>query len=112
MALHWLFCELSDSMPRVGEHPIGSAMEWVARIVAVALAMVLPGLGGRWLDQRFDTHYFTLPAFVFGLIFGIWYLLAITKTKKVANPDSDTPPESVDGNAASAAPPRNGRKDS
>ena len=31
--------------------PIGQAAEWVARIASVALLMVLPGLGGNWLDR-------------------------------------------------------------
>ena len=108
----WMFREPGYDMPRDGEHPIGAAMEWVARIVSAALAMVLPGLGGRWLDQKFDTQYFTLPAFVFGLIFGIWYLLAVTKTKEVVKPESDTPPDPLDDKAASAASPSTGRKDS
>jgi len=68
-------------MPPPGENPIGVAMQWVARITAAALMMVLPGLGAQWLDGKLGTRFLTLPGFVCGLVVGVWYLLAITKAK-------------------------------
>lgn len=81
-------------MPKAVQNPIGAAMDWVAKIVAAALMMVLPGLGGQWLDEKLDTRVFTLPGFLLGLVGGIWYLLAITSKKRSASsPSADEPPE-------------------
>jgi len=41
--------------------------------------MVLPGLGGQWLDKRWGTSFLALLGFAIGLASGIWYLLAITR---------------------------------
>jgi hypothetical protein len=63
--------------------PIGQAAEWVARIASVALLMVLPGLGGNWLDRRWATEpLFTLAGFALGLGGGIWVLLLMTAAKR------------------------------
>lgn len=69
-------------MPAADQNPIGAAMDWVARIVAAAAMMVLPGLGGQWLDGKLDTSGFTLGGFVVGLVGGMWYLLTITKQRQ------------------------------
>lgn len=58
---------------------MGEAMEWVGRITAVALIMVLPGLGGQWLDQRFATKFCGLAGFALGLVLGISTLLVMVK---------------------------------
>jgi hypothetical protein len=55
------------------------ALEWVARIVAVGLEMVLPGLAGQWLDQRWGTSYMAFLGFTFGIVVGIWHLIAMTR---------------------------------
>lgn len=54
-------------------------MEWVARITAAGLMMVLPGLGGQWVDQRIGTGFLTLVGFAMGIACGLAYLLAITR---------------------------------
>ncbi|MHB1033686.1 MAG: AtpZ/AtpI family protein [Pirellulales bacterium] len=56
------------------------AMEWVSRITAVALEMVLPGLAGHWLDQRWGTRFLALTGFALGVTAGIWHLLVMTRT--------------------------------
>lgn len=67
------------------QHPMGVAMQWVARIVAAGLMMVLPGLAGQWLDrklgldERLGTGFLVLVGFALGITFSIWYLIAITK---------------------------------
>ena len=38
-----------------GQTPVAAAIQWVSRITTVALMMVLPGIGGHWLDQRWGT---------------------------------------------------------
>ena len=55
------------------------AVEWVARITAVALVMVLPGVAGQWLDARFETSIGTPIGFGLGLCIGFVALLAIVK---------------------------------
>ena len=56
------------------------AMEWVSRITTVALEMVLPGIGGQWLDARWQTSVFGPLGFVLGLVVGMWHLLRMTKS--------------------------------
>ena len=58
------------------------AIEWTGRIMGVAMVMVLPGLGGQWIDDRLGTSFFTLAGFAFGLIAGISGLLVMTKPKQ------------------------------
>lgn len=53
-------------------------MEWVSRIFAVAVVMVLPGLAGQWLDKRLGTGFLALVGFAIGLTSGIAYLVKIT----------------------------------
>lgn len=69
-------------------HPVGAAMEWVARIVAAGLIMVLPGLGGNWVDQKIGTHFVALIGFAFGIALSLFYLLTITRNKTT----TPTPP--------------------
>ena len=71
-------------------------MEWVSRIMAVAAMMVLPGLLGRWLDQRWSTEFLTLVGFAVGLTAGISYLVLLTRTKQ-AKDASRSPPPRPDG---------------
>ena len=61
---------------------IALAMEWVARITTVALEMVLPGLAGQWLDQRFGTRFLVLIGSAFGMTTGFWHLLSMTGAAK------------------------------
>jgi hypothetical protein len=58
------------------------AMEWVGRIWAVALMMVLPGLAGYWLDQRLHTRVvFLILGLGLGCTTAMWYLIQITKVR-------------------------------
>lgn len=59
--------------------PVSEAMTWVSRVLAVAAMMVLPGLGGQWLDKRWGTGFLGAVGFIFGLVSGMAYLLAMTK---------------------------------
>jgi len=65
------------------------ALEWVSRITTVALEMVLPGLGGQWLDQTLGTLVlFTLLGFALGMTLGIWHLIRMTKSDEEASSSS------------------------
>lgn len=56
-------------------------MEWVAKITTVALEMVIPAVGGGYLDQRLGTQYWALVGVVVGMVVGIWHLLQMTRPK-------------------------------
>ena len=60
-------------------HPMAEAMQWVARIMAAGMMMVLPGLAGQWLDQRLQTSFLVLVGFAAGIASSIAYLIAVTK---------------------------------
>ena len=59
--------------------PMAIAMEWAARIMAVALEMVLPGLAGMWLDRKLGTRFLVLVGFAVGLTAGMWHLIRATR---------------------------------
>jgi hypothetical protein len=61
--------------------PYAAAIEWVAKITTVALEMVLPAVGGGFLDQRLGTKYWTLIGLVLGVTVGLMHLLQMTKPK-------------------------------
>ena len=62
------------------DHPMAIAMAWVARVFAAALMMFLPGLGGQWLDDRWGTGFLGLAGFVLGLVGGVAFLIAATRS--------------------------------
>ncbi len=99
----------SQVIPRVGEPnrngpttvaeqderpPLVVALEWVSKITAVAIEMVLPGIIGTWLDRRWGTKFIALAGFALGLTVAIWHLLILTGTenaKRSKRPDSEKP---------------------
>ncbi|RLS77172.1 MAG: hypothetical protein DWI03_07015 [Planctomycetota bacterium] len=50
-----------------GVSPIGEAMVWVSRIMAIGMTMFLPGLAGNWLDARLGTSFLGLLGIAAGL---------------------------------------------
>jgi hypothetical protein len=61
--------------------PIGAAMQWVGRIFAAGLMMVLPGLAGEWIDGSLGTSFFVLLGFVVGISTSLYYLILVTRQK-------------------------------
>ena len=61
------------------------AMEWVSRVLAICVVMVLPGLGGAWLDKRYGTGFWALAGFVLGFASGLTALILLVKR------DDDSP---------------------
>ena len=59
--------------------PIGLAFEWVARILAVVIEMIAPGLLGQYLDGRLGTRFLVLLGFGCGLSLALWHLLVMTR---------------------------------
>lgn len=57
--------------------PVGDAMVWVSRIMAIGLTMFLPGVAGGWLDARLGTSFIGPLGFVVGLslaFYSLWQL--------------------------------------
>jgi hypothetical protein len=57
------------------------AFEWVGRILAVVVEMIVPGLVGRYLDDRWGPGFLALIGFGGGLCLGIWHLIVMTRPK-------------------------------
>ena len=73
---------------------MAQAAEWVSRITAIALEMVLPGILGTWLDQRWNTGFLGLIGFALGVTLGTWHLIWMTRTpSKKDDHSSDDRPE-------------------
>lgn len=66
------------------DHPMAIAMQWVARVLAATLMMSVPGFAGQWLDRRWGAGFLGLAGFVFGLIGGVAYLIAVTRAADAA----------------------------
>jgi ATP synthase protein I len=65
-----------------GRSAYALAMEWVARITSISLEMVLPGLGGYWVDQKLGTKMlFLILGIILGFAVGLRSLLLLTKNK-------------------------------
>jgi hypothetical protein len=71
-------------MAKDADHPMAIAMQWVARVLAATLMMSVPGFAGQWLDRRWGTGFLGLAGFVFGLIGGVAYLIAVTRAAEAA----------------------------
>jgi hypothetical protein len=59
--------------------PVVIAYQWAARIISLAIEMVVPGLVGLWADNRLGTKVlFTLLGFGAGMTFAGWQLIKMT----------------------------------
>jgi uncharacterized protein YqgC (DUF456 family) len=43
--------------------------------------MVLPTIGGAYLDNRFGTAYWAPLGVIVGMVLGLWHLLQMTRSK-------------------------------
>lgn len=85
--------------PGVGVDNVASAMDLTARVAAAVVAMVGPGLAGQWLDQRWGTGFLALLGFLFGIPFGVYYLLETSRSvsrQRGTTPRSQPPSETTD----------------
>lgn len=64
--------------------PVGEAMVWVSRIIAIGLTMFLPGVAGGWLDARLGTSFMGPLGFVLGLGLAIYSLWQVSVRKRRA----------------------------
>jgi hypothetical protein len=68
------------------------AAEWVSRITAIALEILVFIWLGRWLDTKLGTGFWAPIGLVVGPLVGFWQLLAITKAapRNSKSPQEDT----------------------
>ncbi len=81
---------------------MAAAMQWVSRIMAAGLMMVLPGLAGQWLDGRLGTSFLVLVGFAAGIWIAIAYLIAITKNETSSGENSSGENNSGENNSGIA----------
>lgn len=63
---------------------IAEAYMWVGRIMSICGVMLLPALGGMWLDNKLGTTPgFTLGGFAFGMTGALVMLLRLNKINTV-----------------------------
>lgn len=65
------------------------AMEWVAKITTISLEMVLPGIGGSYLDELWGTKYLAITGFGLGMAVGLWHLILLTNQNSRRKPPPD-----------------------
>lgn len=74
------------SEPTDDRSALAKAYGWSARIMVVALEMVLPGLAGYWLDQRLGTAVlFMLLGFGLGSTAAVVHLIRMVRSEQDAN---------------------------
>jgi hypothetical protein len=75
---------------RDDRNPIVIAYDWVARITTISLEMVLPAVGGHWLDTRWGTGgLFLILGAVLGFATALWSLLQLTRPPRRRPPAED-----------------------
>ncbi|MFM7108556.1 MAG: hypothetical protein ACKOZU_08170 [Planctomycetaceae bacterium] len=62
--------------------PVGEALTWAARIMAVGLVMFLPGVAGGWLDARLGTRVIGPAGFVLGLGASLAWLASLGRGRR------------------------------
>lgn len=67
--------------PRSGS-PIGEALAWASRIIAIGLTMFLPGVAGGWLDERLGTRFIGPAGFVVGFVAALAWLASLGRKGK------------------------------
>lgn len=74
--------------------PLTLAMEWVSRITTISLEMVLPGLLGAWVDQRWNTlPVFLVLGVILGMTTGILHLVRLTASADRPDGSERKPPD-------------------
>ena len=62
--------------------PVGEGIAWASRIIAIGLAMFLPGVIGGWLDARWGTRFLGPAGLVLGLASALAWLLQLDGRKQ------------------------------
>lgn len=75
--------------------PIAIAYGWVAKVTTVVGEMVLLGIGGSWLDQRWGTKFLAPVGLMLGVSLGLWHLIVMTKTVNTKRSERSTHKDST-----------------
>jgi len=69
-----------DNLPD-DQSSYANAMQWVSRITSISMEMVLPGLIGYYLLDRWlgTKVLFLILGLILGFVGGIWQLIRLTK---------------------------------
>ena len=59
------------------QSPIGEAIGWASRIIAMGIAMFLPAVAGNWLDARLGTGFLGPTGLVLGFVLGLAWLVQL-----------------------------------
>jgi Na+/proline symporter len=62
--------------------PVGEAMTWAARIIAIGVAMFLPAVAGGWLDDRIGTSFLAPLGLIAGFVVGLTWLVQLSSRRK------------------------------
>lgn len=62
--------------------PVGEALAWSSRIMAVGAAMFLPAVAGGWLDVQFGTRFLAPAGLVVGFAGGLAWLVRLTARRR------------------------------
>lgn len=57
--------------------PVGEALAWASRIMAMGLAMALPAVAGSWLDARLGTGFLAVGGLVLGFVAGMAWVVQL-----------------------------------
>jgi len=71
---------------------LAQAAAWTSRITTISAEMVIPGIGGYWLDLRWGTKpVFLLVGVFLGLALGMWHLLKLAAQSTAGRGPHDGP---------------------
>jgi len=69
-------------MPRESHpSPVGEALAWASRIIAMGCVMFLPAVAGRWLDARAGSGFFAPLGLVVGFVAGLSWIVQLSRRK-------------------------------
>ena len=77
---------LSTENDKYGVSGMAEAMKWVSVVTSVVGVMIVPALGGVWIDNLLGTKcLFVIPGAIFGFVGGMYCLLNMVKAKAGAH---------------------------
>ena len=74
-----------EVMSRDTRSPVGEALAWASRLMAVGFVMFLPAVGGGWADARLGTSWLAPVGLVLGFGLGLTWLVRLTSGLKRRN---------------------------
>jgi F0F1-type ATP synthase assembly protein I len=66
---------------------LAEAYDLVSRVLTCVMVMILPGIGGDYLDSHYDTSYMMVTGWIIGPPFGLWQLIKLANSVVQENSD-------------------------